>query len=285
VYCTSCGIAIKKIPLPASAGKRLGNYLLDGIFIQLINFVLGFVAGLTFGENISELALFGFSVLIFLAYYIISEAVWGKTLAKLITKTKVVDKDGNLPSWGKTIGRTFARFIPFETLSFLTRKFPAGWHDKLSKTYVVADAMTTEDIKQIDVTKGPKMSSVWLILVGIFLGLMVIMFVLSSIMTIALGDARSKSRDAFRVSQVKQIQVALEIYYEQNSEYPESLKDLSGIIDSIEAPEPNENPECENRNDYKYSTTAEQQLYEIEFCLEEGAGIYFSGVNTVTEGL
>ena len=49
----------------------------------------------------------------------------------------VVDEYGNKPSNSQLIGRSFARIIPFEAFSCLGYR---GWHDTLSKTYVVSRA-------------------------------------------------------------------------------------------------------------------------------------------------
>jgi uncharacterized RDD family membrane protein YckC len=69
-------------------------------------------------------------------YYILMEGIFGRTLGKLITGTVVVDGFGNKPSFGKIIGRSFARLIPFEAFSFLGST-GRGWHDSLTDTYVV----------------------------------------------------------------------------------------------------------------------------------------------------
>ncbi len=44
--------------------------------------------------------------------------------------------------------------------------------------------------------------------------------ILSTIAVIALQSARSKSRDAKRIADIKQIQTALEMYYSDNTAYP-----------------------------------------------------------------
>lgn len=74
-----------------------------------------------------------------LVYYIPLEGMFGVTVGKLITGTRVVDEQGRPPSWGQAIGRTFARLIPFEPFSLLFSedKRIAGWHDRLPKTLVV----------------------------------------------------------------------------------------------------------------------------------------------------
>jgi prepilin-type N-terminal cleavage/methylation domain-containing protein len=47
-----------------------------------------------------------------------------------------------------------------------------------------------------------------------------IISILSSVVLANLGTARQKGRDGKRVSDMKQIQLALELYYDTNSQYP-----------------------------------------------------------------
>ncbi len=51
--------------------------------------------------------------------------------------------------------------------------------------------------------------------------------ILSSVVLASLNTAREKSRDAKRVSDIKQIQLALELYFDSNGEYPDSIGDLA----------------------------------------------------------
>ncbi|HEY4502424.1 MAG TPA: prepilin-type N-terminal cleavage/methylation domain-containing protein [Candidatus Paceibacterota bacterium] len=44
--------------------------------------------------------------------------------------------------------------------------------------------------------------------------------ILSSVVLASLNTAREKSRDARRISDIKQLQLALELYFDTNSEYP-----------------------------------------------------------------
>ena len=66
--------------------------------------------------------------------------------------------------------------------------------------------------------------------------------VLSSVVLASLGKARIKSRDSARISQLRQIRYALELYYDTNGNYPTCLKaggtcttvlEGSGFIPSI----------------------------------------------------
>lgn len=51
--------------------------------------------------------------------------------------------------------------------------------------------------------------------------------ILSSVVLASLNSARQKSRDARRVADIKQIQLALELYFDANSEYPDTLSLLA----------------------------------------------------------
>lgn len=131
----------------ASNNKRLINYLLDWFFLNIVTFTFDIIFyTFMYFDNSTELLndnkdiymLFLLAILIKLSYYIGLEAAFGKTLAKFITKTKVVDNEGNKAKMDAIIIRTLCRFIPFEQLSFLGSD-SSGLHDKLSKTLVIDD--------------------------------------------------------------------------------------------------------------------------------------------------
>lgn len=123
----------------ASSDRRLLNLFLDFIGYEVLAFLLGAGSALL---GVSDLlAAFPdlvFGIVLISTYYIGQEALWGKTLGKWITGTKVVNQDGGRPSWGQIVGRTLCRFIPFEAFSFLGKQ-PVGWHDKLSNTRVIRE--------------------------------------------------------------------------------------------------------------------------------------------------
>lgn len=52
--------------------------------------------------------------------------------------------------------------------------------------------------------------------------------ILSSVVLASLNSARQKSRDARRVSDIKQLQLALELYFDSNGAYPTALSALAG---------------------------------------------------------
>jgi uncharacterized RDD family membrane protein YckC len=71
---------------------------------------------------------------IFFLYYALCEGLFGATLGKLICGYTVIDEQANKVSFGKAMLRTICRYIPFEQFSCFAER---GWHDTLSKTYVV----------------------------------------------------------------------------------------------------------------------------------------------------
>jgi len=55
-----------------------------------------------------------------------------------------------------------------------------------------------------------------------------IIALLSTLAVVALNNARQKARDAKRVADIKQVQTALELHFQENNEYP--LSSAAGII-------------------------------------------------------
>jgi uncharacterized RDD family membrane protein YckC len=136
---------------PASRGKRFLNFILDNIVIQVLSSVAGFVVGFAYAasrvasggtitpDDEAKLQIIGMLVglAVALFYFIVTEALFQRSLAKFLTGTRVVAADGGRPTFGQIVGRSFARFIPFEAFSYLGGPNPVGWHDSLSKTRVV----------------------------------------------------------------------------------------------------------------------------------------------------
>lgn len=108
-----------------------------------------------------------------------------------------------------------------------------------------------------------------------------------------LEEAKIKSRDAKRVSDIKQIQTALELYYSDNEVYPENLNFLlsdgaqeleenfwSSNIYLFDLPkDPKPNNECGEEFEYKYILKNEGQDFDLGFCLEAELGKYQKGEN------
>ena len=122
--------------LDAPVGTRFANLLIDTVCRLGFAFVVGVVCGML-GISLQGQGtgiLFGLTTMF--AYYIVLEGYFGVTIGKLVTGTRVVSKDGGQPSFGAIVGRTFARFVPFEPFSFLGGS-SSGWHDTWSGTRVI----------------------------------------------------------------------------------------------------------------------------------------------------
>lgn len=136
----------------ASTTRRFFNFVID-YFIggTILGILVGSFLGLVLtllklqhwiaAYQYSTPAKLVMSVLVLIAYYTFCEYTFqGKTLGKLITRTRVVSLDDQPLKLGQVFRRSFARFIPFETVSFiLGHRSCEGWHDRLSKTMVVVD--------------------------------------------------------------------------------------------------------------------------------------------------
>mgnify|MGYP003113529439 CR=1 FL=1 len=124
------------------SGIRFLNFLIDFIVWLVLAFIITFIIGLFVQpSDQSMISLVGYLLIFgtFIAYYAMMEIKFQKTIGKFVTKTKVVKINGDKPSDGDIIARTFCRLIPFDRLSFFFVR--NGIHDFLSKTKVVKDNM------------------------------------------------------------------------------------------------------------------------------------------------
>ena len=125
---------------PAPRGMRFANCLIDQFALAGLSFAIGIALVAVAGEKGLELldepigTLLSFASFVFC--YFVMELVFGRTVGKIVTGTKVVRADGSRPSAGQIIGRTLSRIIPFEAFSFFSSPC-VGWHDSLSGTRVV----------------------------------------------------------------------------------------------------------------------------------------------------
>jgi uncharacterized RDD family membrane protein YckC len=126
---------------PATTGQRLANYIIDIIVAYLVILLLLVPLGITMKVDTDSTSFLGIYYLIFFgvffAYYTLLEGSKGKTIGKMITKTKVLTVSGEKITYGKAFMRTLCRIVPFEFISaFLGTSM---WHDKWVDTIVVKD--------------------------------------------------------------------------------------------------------------------------------------------------
>lgn len=122
---------------------------------------------------------------------------------------------------------------------------------------------------------------------------------LSTLAVIALNNARQKSRDAKRVSDIKQIQSALELYFNDASGYP-ATADIEGDCLSYEAGTAGGfDTACESDGivymnivpsnpdpggeDYDYDQGGTTASYSLVYVLESGTGSLGAGEHTASE--
>lgn len=118
----------------AGENTRINNFIID----FFISFTLGFSAAkaIELIDYDEWLPFMAFMIVRF-TYYFISEMNNGKTVGKMITKSKVVDINGDAPSTVMLFKRTFLRTITL-LFTFISDENVA-FHDQFSKTYVVND--------------------------------------------------------------------------------------------------------------------------------------------------
>ncbi|OJX50136.1 MAG: hypothetical protein BGO88_05460 [Flavobacterium sp. 38-13] len=133
--------------LNVSLGTRLANYLIDYVCVIVLMFailiglmifaaIIGSQELLDRIGNMNKIEEYGVAIVSILLYYNIFEIFFSRTIGKFITKTVVVNINGEKPDTQEILVRSLCRLIPFETFSFLGAP-NKGWHDSISKTYVV----------------------------------------------------------------------------------------------------------------------------------------------------
>ena len=109
---------------------------------------------------------------------------------------------------------------------------------------------------------------------------------IATLSVIAFGNARAKSRDSKRVSDIKQLQTALELFFSDQGRYPTAEEWNTGSLyatgtygaTTYMARIPTPPSGCVNFSDYYYSSSYDGQDYVISSCLENTTGSLARGV-------
>ncbi len=130
----------------ASVGQRFVNYLIDVIVFYFLTFlfsaVLGAVlfasGGISDDSGPSMLLIYLLVLGVFIGYYTLMEGTRGKTVGKMLTKTKVLKTDGTPIGYKDAFLRSLSRIVPIEWLSIF---FGNGqmWHDSWTNTMLVKE--------------------------------------------------------------------------------------------------------------------------------------------------
>ena len=149
--------------LIASLNQRFLNWFMDSVVLILLAFFLILIINAIAISNgnktlpaylmINPIGQFTFITIIRLMYYIFFETLFGRTVGKFITQTIVVDENGERVKHEVILIRSLCRLIPFYEFSFFgipTR----GWHDSISKTFVVDKRKLDENKRQFYAVKN-----------------------------------------------------------------------------------------------------------------------------------
>jgi type II secretion system protein G len=117
--------------------------------------------------------------------------------------------------------------------------------------------------------------------------------ILAVVVIAAMSTARGKARDDKRISDVRSMMVALELFYSDNARYPTATSNLPTPADGSPAfnsylavlpdvPVPNDGDCTPANNAYVYAQTNSGKNYSIVFCLGNSIGDYAPGVHTAS---
>lgn len=121
-----------------------------------------------------------------------------------------------------------------------------------------------------------------------------IIALLSTLAVVALGSARQKARDAKRLSDIKQVQTALELYYTDKNGYPSGTALVLGSTNAIclnadgfttvncASPYMGQVPANPSPNGTDYTYNLSGSTYTITFTLEGTSGGLGAGVHTAS---
>jgi len=121
--------------------------------------------------------------------------------------------------------------------------------------------------------------------------------VLATVSIISLSNARAKSRDAKRTADIKQVQTALELFFNDNNRYPTFDEWGAGQLYSTSssgtstymqvipsAPTPVDGSCTNNQNTINYVPAPNGSSYSLSFCIGSNTGTLASGPKCLTPG-
>lgn len=142
----------------ASAGKRLGAWLLDSVPVLIVTIIFGAVLAPRLAQVAVAPEVIGQMMGSYVVYTLICaaygvflwwwEATSGKTVGNVLLGLRTANEDGFAPGWGKTIIRRLligvANVVPVigPVLMVVSNLWDAnhqrqGWHDKIARTLVM----------------------------------------------------------------------------------------------------------------------------------------------------
>ena len=125
---------------------------------------------------------------------------------------------------------------------------------------------------------------------------------LASVVLLALNTARGKARDAKRIADMRQINTAMEMYFNDNNGYPTMVSGAiwnstptaiaTNLVPKFIASIPQDQVPADGSctgggstagtNQYYYTYGSTNANYTITFCIGSNSGTFSAGVHTVT---
>ena len=130
----------------AGRWRRFFNWLVDKVAIMLVSVVffgliyaIGDDAVVAWLDGMNRVEEYVSGLPIYVGYYLVMEGLFGITVGKLCTGTRVVDENGHAIGFRQALLRSLCRLIPFDAFSVLMSddRTIRAWHDSLPRTYVV----------------------------------------------------------------------------------------------------------------------------------------------------
>jgi type II secretory pathway pseudopilin PulG len=119
---------------------------------------------------------------------------------------------------------------------------------------------------------------------------------LSTLSIVALNQARARSRDARRLADIRQVQTALEMYYNDQNGYPATVANGTPIASSTTVymnavpvpPTPADGATCTGTTIYTYAVQTlngnTSGSYTLSYCLGSATGGIAAGLNIASPG-
>jgi len=136
----------------AGVGLRCVAVLIDLVVLVVVMMVIGLATGGAYSttdnngtHQVGVQAGGWWPFLVFFGYYVVFEAVSGRTIGKRLVGLRVVDKDGDSISWGQALGRNLLRVFDAFLFYFVAAIFV--WSssrrqrlgDRAANTFVIHD--------------------------------------------------------------------------------------------------------------------------------------------------
>jgi len=132
----------------ATVGQRFINYLIDLVIFFIVVAGISVIMQIFFaftgtayedagGDTLSgnKLVDYLISYTLYVVFYTFCEgSSGGRTIGKLVTRTKAVREDETAITWKDAFIRSLCRIVPFDVLSAF-KGYP--WHDKWTNTKVI----------------------------------------------------------------------------------------------------------------------------------------------------